>query len=209
LSGTDGLDNIYKITHPPTKQSLRGAHFSNLMEKGRLRKILDNPVGIFMTVKKINYEFRERLNHMLGGFSHNFCYQCGACVADCPTHRFMPEFSPRNIILQALYGMEEELTGPDSLIWNCTNCYNCYERCPQEVNPVEVIIALKNIARQKGNHAKGVDTIIDRVSEHGVTVLETDLIKRRRAELDLPEFKIECVEEVTKLITGEDSGEKK
>ena len=162
-----------------------------------------------MTVKKINYEFRERLDNMLGGFSHNYCYQCGACVADCPTHRFMPEFNPKNIILQALYGMEEELTGENSLIWNCTNCYNCYERCPQEVNPVEVIIALKNIAREKGTHLKGVDMIIDRVSEQGVTVLQTDLIKRRRSELGLPEFKMECAEEVTKLMTTEKTKEKK
>ena len=153
-----------------------------------------------MTAKKINYEFRERLNKMMGGFSHNFCYQCGACVADCPTHRFMPEFSPRTIILQALYGMEEELTGEDALIWNCTNCYNCQERCPQEVNPIEVIIALKNISREKGTHQKVVDNIIDRVSERGVTVLETDLIKRRRAELALPVFEMKCQEEVAKLL---------
>ena len=153
-----------------------------------------------MTAKKINYEFRERLNKMMGGFSHNFCYQCGACVGDCPTHRFMPEFSPRTIILQALYGMEEELTGEDALIWNCTNCYNCQERCPQEVNPIEVIIALKNISREKGTHQKVVDNIIDRVSERGVTVLETDLIKRRRTELGLPVFEMKCQEEVSKLL---------
>ena len=155
-----------------------------------------------MTAKKINYEFRERLNKMMGGFSHNYCYQCGACVGDCPTHRFMPEFSPRTIILQALYGMEEELTGEDALIWNCTNCYNCQERCPQEVNPIEVIIALKNISREKGMHPKVVDNIIDRVGERGVTVLHTDLIKRRRSDLGLEDFRIECEEEVAKLLSA-------
>ena len=95
-------------------------------------------------MKKVNYKFREELNEVLGGFSHNYCYQCGACVADCPAHRFLAEFNPRTIILQALYGFEEDLIGPDSHIWNCTNCFNCYERCPQSVNPIEVIIALKN-----------------------------------------------------------------
>ncbi len=153
-----------------------------------------------MTTKKINYEFRDRLNKVIGGFSHNYCYQCGACVGDCPTHRFMPEFSPRTIILQALYGMEEELTGVDSLIWNCTNCYNCQERCPQDVNPIEVIIALKNISREKGTHLKGVDHIIGRVSQTGVTVISTDLIKRRRAELGLPEYKMQCEDEISILL---------
>jgi heterodisulfide reductase subunit C len=154
-----------------------------------------------MTAKKINYEFRERLNKVMGGFSHNFCYQCGACVGDCPTHRFLPEFSPRTIILQALYGMEDELTGPDSLIWNCTNCYNCQERCPQEVHPIEVIIALKNISREKGTHLKAVDHIIERVTEQGVTVMATDLIKRRRKELGLPPFTMQCHGEVSALLS--------
>jgi len=154
-------------------------------------------------MKKINYEFREKLNKELGGFSHNYCYQCGACVADCLTHRFLPEFNPRTIILQALYGFEEDLIGPDSLIWNCTNCYNCYERCPQDVRPIEVIIALKNMSRRAKNNPKTVDNIIERMGKTGVTVVETELIKRRRKELNLPEYKIECLDEVRKILKAD------
>ena len=154
-------------------------------------------------MKKINYAFREKLNNVLGGFSHNYCYQCGACVADCPTHRFLPEFNPRTIILQALYGFEEELIGPDSLIWNCTNCYNCYERCPQEVHPIEVIIALKNMSRQNKTNPETVDNIISRVRNKGVTVAETELIKRRRKELNLPEYKSECLDEIATILKND------
>ena len=155
-------------------------------------------------MKKIDYNFRERLNEVLGGFAHNYCYQCGACVGDCPAHRFLPEFNPRQIILQSIYGFEEDLIGPESMIWNCTNCYNCYERCPQEVHPIEVIIALKNMAREKGTQSPAVDNILNRVNEKGVTVTTTELIKRRRAELDLPEFNQDCMEEVEKIM-GMDS----
>ena len=151
-------------------------------------------------MEKVNYEFRDKLDAMLGGFSHNFCYQCGACVADCPAHRFMPEFSPRTIMIKSLYGLEEELTGPDALIWNCTNCYNCDERCPQEVHPIEVIITLKNMARQKGNHPPFVDKIIERVGERGVTVMQTELITRRRKELGLGEHRVDCGAELEILI---------
>jgi len=150
-------------------------------------------------MKKINYEFREKLNQTLGGFSHNYCYQCGACVADCPAHRFLPEFNPRAIILQALYGFEDELIGPDSMIWNCTNCYNCYERCPQAVNPIEVIIALKNMCREKRTNPPSVDNIIERVKSSGVTVTKTELVKRRRQELGLPEFEINCSDDLEKI----------
>lgn len=157
-------------------------------------------------MKKINYEFRERLNKSLGGFSHNYCYQCGACVGDCPAHRFLPEFNPRTIILWALYGFEEELIGEKSLIWNCTNCYNCFERCPQEVNPIEVIIALKNMAREDKTSPPGVDYIMDKVKNRGVTVAETELIKRRREELNLPEFKMNCMEDLEKLFSKSKTG---
>ena len=150
-------------------------------------------------MKKINYEFREKLNKELGGFSYNYCYQCGACVGDCPAHRFLPEFNPRNIILKALYGFEEELIGKESMIWNCTNCYNCHERCPQEVHPIDVIIALKNMATEKGTNLYASKNLIDRVKKTGSTVVITDLSIRKREELGLPPFKMDCVEEVQKI----------
>ena len=151
-------------------------------------------------MKTVNYEFREKLNSFSGGFAHNYCYQCGACVGDCPAHRFLPEFNPRTIILQALLGFEEDLIGPESLIWNCTNCYNCYERCPQDVQPIEVIIALKNMARENGVYPKMQDMLMERVKTTGITVQQTSLIKKRREELGLAEFKFTKLEEIKKLI---------
>ena len=151
-------------------------------------------------MQKINPEFRDKLNKVLGGFAHNYCYQCGACVGDCPAHRFLPEFNPREIILKCIYGFEEELTGPDSLIWNCTNCYNCYERCPQDVHPIEVIIALKNLSREMGTPTPAVNNILEKVKQKGVTVLSTEMILKRREALGLPEFKEEGQEEVRTLL---------
>ncbi len=159
--------------------------------------------------KKINYAFRDKLNAELGGFSHNYCYQCGACVADCPAHRFLDEFNPRSIILQALYGLEDDLIGSDSLIWNCTNCYNCYERCPQDVHPIEVIIALKNMSCSKEDAPQTVDSIIRRVKKDGLTVSRTDLIKRRREELGLPEFTMDCEEDLNTIFSQADQAAKK
>lgn len=150
-------------------------------------------------MKTIDYSFRERLNKVLGGFGHNYCYQCGACVADCPTHRHLDEFNPRTIILKALFGFEDELIGSDSIIWNCTNCYNCHERCPQEVSPIEVIIALKNLSIEKETNPPVVLNIVDRVKKTGSTVSLTELAQKRRAELDLPSYKMDCIDELEKL----------
>ena len=81
-----------------------------------------------MTDKKIDLSFRERLNNVIGGNHHNYCYQCGSCVAVCPAARFSDDFNPRDIMLKTLLGKQEELIGTDSIIWQCTNCYSCYER---------------------------------------------------------------------------------
>ena len=151
-------------------------------------------------MKTIDYSFRERLNQILGGFGHNYCYQCGACVADCPAHRYLDDFNPRTIILKALFGFEDELIGSDSIIWNCTNCYNCHERCPQEVSPIEVIIALKNLSMEKATQPPVVKNIVEKVQKTGSTVSVTDLAKKRREELGLPPFQMDCSDEVEKLL---------
>jgi heterodisulfide reductase subunit C len=151
-------------------------------------------------MKTINYSFREKLNQMVGGFSHNYCYQCGACVPDCPTHRYLPEFNPRTIILKVLFGFQEELVSENSIIWNCTNCYNCHERCPQEVSPIEVITALKNMALEEKVEPEVVDNIVDRVKKTGCTVTVTSLSQKRRQELGLPEAISNCVDEIQKIL---------
>ena len=152
-----------------------------------------------MPLKSINYQFKKKLNSTLGGEAHNFCYQCGACVGDCPAAMYSPDFNPREILLQALLGEEEILTGENSPIWNCTNCYTCYERCPQAVRPVEVIIALKNICFEKMTSAPEVRDLVNNVKTSGRTVKITSLSERRRKELGLKEVKMVPIEELKEL----------
>ncbi|HDP98416.1 MAG TPA: 4Fe-4S dicluster domain-containing protein [bacterium] len=142
-----------------------------------------------MTEKKVGFEFRERLNKIVGGNHHNYCYQCGSCVAICPAARFSDDFNPRDILLKTLLGKPEELISADSIIWKCTNCYSCYERCPQDVRPVEVIIALKNICAEDGVLPPNVDKFSDTIAKSGRSVVMTSTVNRRRAELGLPELK--------------------
>lgn len=142
-----------------------------------------------MSHSKLNFEFRERLNKILGGEHHNYCYQCGACVAACPAARFSDEFNPRDILLKTLLGDEEDLIRPDSIIWKCTNCYSCYERCPQDVRPVEVIIALKNLCAQEGVLPEDINKFSETLIKTGRSVIITSTVNRRRQELGLPDLK--------------------
>lgn len=153
-----------------------------------------------MSQRKLDFSFRERLNKIVGGEHHNYCYQCGACVAACPAARFSEEFNPRNIMLMTLLGDEEKLISQDSIIWQCTNCYSCYERCPQDVRPVEVIIALKNLCTQQGVLPDDINKFSDTLIKTGRSVIITSTVNRRRQQLGLPELKDVNVEELQAII---------
>lgn len=151
-------------------------------------------------VGTVNFAFREKLNSIAEGFRHNFCYQCGACVADCPASIYSDDFNPRLIILKALLGFEDELIRADSEIWSCTNCYTCSERCPQEVRPVDVIIAMKNICVAEGKAPALVRNVSDTVLTEGITTKVTSVTERRRTELGLRPMKKLPVDEINKII---------
>ena len=153
-----------------------------------------------MTQRKLDFAFREKLNKIIGGEHHNYCYQCGACVAACPAARFSEEFNPRDILLMTLLGEEEKLISEDSIIWQCTNCYSCYERYPQDVRPVEVIIALKNLCAQEGVLPGDIDKFSETLIKTGRSVIITSTVNRRRQQLGLPELKDVNVAELQAII---------
>jgi heterodisulfide reductase subunit C len=149
---------------------------------------------------RVAFEFREKLNAIAEGFRHNYCYQCGACVGDCPAANYSEGFNPRLILLKALLGFEDELISPDSEIWNCTNCYTCSERCPQDVRPVDVIIALKNICVKEGKAPDLVRNVSDAVLVSGITTKVTSLIEKRRKDFGLPPITEYPVGDLKKLL---------
>ncbi|MCK4574720.1 MAG: 4Fe-4S dicluster domain-containing protein [candidate division Zixibacteria bacterium] len=153
--------------------------------------------------QKINFAFRDELNSIAEGFRHNYCYQCGACVADCPACNYSESFNPRLIILKALLGFREELISADSEIWNCTNCYTCSERCPQDVRPVDVIIALKNICVRDGCAPELIGSVSGAVLSSGITTKVTSVSEKRREEHGLAPVKEYPVEELRRLLEDE------
>lgn len=148
----------------------------------------------------VDFRFRDKLNKIEGGKHHNYCYQCSACVAVCPAARFTKKFNPRIILLKALLGAEEDLTGKDSPIWLCTNCNSCYERCPQDVRPIDVIIALKNMAVEKQTAPANLAKLSENIAATGLSITLSSAINRKRTELGLPELKSVPTEELKKIL---------
>lgn len=136
-------------------------------------------------MQKSDPDFRKTLSDVEDSGRPGFCYQCSACVAECPAAQRFPEFNPREMVLASLLGVAGYLTGKDSVIWQCATCYKCYERCPQGTHPVEVITALKNIAFEMGNAPDEVASLRDAVREHGTLIASSEAINKRRRALGL------------------------
>ena len=151
-------------------------------------------------VVKVDFAFRKELAEKVEGNLASFCYQCGACVGDCPAMTYSDDFNPRKIMLMVLYGLGEELIGENSVLWKCTNCYNCAERCPQDVKPVEVIISMKNMMADRGVYPEGVEKIIETVITTGRTVPESTAVDKRREQFGLPPLSPVPVDELQKII---------
>ncbi|MBI4659999.1 MAG: PDZ domain-containing protein [Verrucomicrobia bacterium] len=149
---------------------------------------------------RVNFDFRRELARKVEGNLSNFCYQCGACVGDCPAAAYSREFNPREIMLKVLYGLGSELLKPDSILWHCTNCYNCHERCPQQVKPVEVIISLKNMLADRGIYPGGIDKIIKAVETTGRTTPASSAVDRQREQFGLPPIRPVNAAEIQKLL---------
>jgi heterodisulfide reductase subunit C len=158
---------------------------------------------------EVNFEKRKELEKVLGADQVSYCYQCGACVGDCPSARFYEGFNPREIMLKSLIGDFDDLIAEDAIIWKCSNCYNCYERCPQDVRPVEVIIALKNVASQNETSPKDILEVTKRVRETGYSVPIVSSTNRIREELALPPLKKIDASELEIILKPENEVDKK
>jgi heterodisulfide reductase subunit C len=130
-------------------------------------------------------DFKEELEAN-GGASAELCFQCGTCTLKCPSAKFTKLLRTAYLMRAAQQGEKEEAISDDDL-WQCTTCYNCVEWCPRNVQVVDVITALRNIAVANGkiheNHKKVAQNLIN----IGHTVESNAKIKALRKELGLPE----------------------
>jgi len=151
-------------------------------------------------IVRVDFSFKRELAETVEGDLANFCYQCGACVGDCPATTYSEAFNPREIMLKVLYGLEDELLGSESVIWECTNCYACHERCPQQVKPVEIIISLKNMLAARGDAPDAVNKVIHTFETTGRTVPYSPAIDKQRAKFDLPPLGEVPMDEIRALL---------
>jgi heterodisulfide reductase subunit C len=102
------------------------------------------------------------------------CYECGICVAACPSARFY-DFSPRRIA-QAAAREDIELIYQQMQedVWECSQCFSCV-RCPRGNNPGGIITVLREVAVNNGlasarEALEGYSRIIYKIMSTGTQV---------------------------------------
>lgn len=102
-----------------------------------------------LEIKSLTAEAVEEMRRIIGDQRPEYCYQCAKCTSGCTAAKVIPEYKPHEFVALTKMGLIEPII-KSGIIWACTECWKCGEYCPQDVAPVEVIIALKNIAVKMG-----------------------------------------------------------
>jgi heterodisulfide reductase subunit C len=135
-------------------------------------------------IKEPNPAFAKKVIDK-GGKTLDLCYQCGTCTASCPSGR-MTNFRTRQLMRKAQLGLEDDIL-PTEDLWLCTTCYSCVERCPRDVEITEIIIAMRNMAVQKGYMADQHKKIGASLMKNGATIPFDDNGRAARKSIGLPE----------------------
>jgi heterodisulfide reductase subunit C len=142
---------------------------------------------------QIREEINKRLQKLKDELS-DYCYQCGRCTSGCEAHKLL-ELEPHKIVALLKRGLIDEMTNSD-IIWTCMSCFKCRQRCPQNVAPVEILFALKNMVVASGKQIPGnYSAYLQSVLSKGIIQDEKLVNTRenktvRRSDFKLPELTI-------------------
>ncbi|MCS7138601.1 MAG: 4Fe-4S dicluster domain-containing protein [Crenarchaeota archaeon] len=128
------------------------------------------------------------------------CIQCGSCTSSCIVNTVYESFNPRRIIGSIVRFNKL----PEQDPWLCSSCSKCVERCPQRVNPMSIIMALRMINYEDGNaFPSRVVEFVEQIKKSGLIFPLSKESNEKRRLLGLSELKIdeEGLNEVRKILS--------
>ena len=146
-----------------------------------------------MTTKKPDLELRSKVLSKIGEHEPYNCFQCIRCTSGCPSMKML-ELKPHEVVSLTRLGFIDDVID-SGVLWACAMCLKCKERCPQEVAPVDLILALRNLAVE--TEATVPESFLKSVS----MILETGFVQKPqrtvtrkmekvdRVKLGLPRFR--------------------
>jgi heterodisulfide reductase subunit C2 len=129
-----------------------------------------------------NPEFTKDVEK-IGQTAAHMCYQCGTCTGSCPSAP-RSSYRIRLFMRKAVLGLEEEiLNDPD--LWLCTTCYSCTDRCPRDLAPTDVIMAMRNLAFKQDIVPRNFLKTAQLIYQSGHGVPNNDVNRAAREKLGL------------------------
>jgi heterodisulfide reductase subunit C len=129
-----------------------------------------------------NPEFTKEVEK-IGRTIPHMCYQCGTCTGSCPSAP-RSSYRIRLFVRRAVLGLEDEsLVDPD--LWLCTTCYSCTDRCPRDIAPTDVIMAMRNLAFKRDIIPRNFLQTVQLIYKSGHGVPNNDVNRAARLRLGL------------------------
>lgn len=129
-----------------------------------------------------NKDFSGEVRKVSDTQSH-MCFQCGTCTGSCPSAP-RSSYRIRVFMRRAVLGLEDEaLTDPD--LWLCTTCYSCTDRCPRDLAPTDVIMAMRNLAFKRDIVPRNFLKTAQMIYKNGHGVPNNDVNRAARVKLGL------------------------
>ncbi|MEX2556009.1 MAG: (Fe-S)-binding protein [Actinomycetota bacterium] len=124
-----------------------------------------------------DYDFTplEKIGELPGGESLNWCYGCGKCIPVCPVD-IVGDYGPRKIHRKGQMGVDL-FKDPD--LWLCTTCGNCLRVCPKEVDMIQIMPAVREVAVGEGNVPAELQSVFEKTARYGNALGENP---RKRVE---------------------------
>lgn len=159
---------------------MRVSEVEKVFISGLHEKLIEDKV---IDEAQLDPNFRKEIIQY-GGKDVMACLQCGNCTGVCPISLKI-EYKTRTTIKYCQFGMKNATL---STRWVCATCYRCYEHCPADLNPAEVMIALRHIGIREGIIPPFVKRAASNLMGHGLTVRPDESILKEREKIGLPDL---------------------
>lgn len=127
------------------------------------------------------------------------CLQCGVCGGSCPV-AFSMDYTPRELVELVKLGLKEKALSCRA-IWICTGCNVCSDRCPEDVNPSEVLNSLRALAFKSGFKVPEMFLkMMENLLSYGWIYEVDEFTNEDRADRGLPQLKPPSLDSLKKMM---------